>query len=346
MSGHFDFAGHHIAPGTRQTIDLPIPQLYTHTPMEMPVHVIHGKKAGHCLVVCAAVHGDEINGIEIIRRLVNQSSLKRLRGTLIAIPVVNVYGMIQGSRYLPDRRDLNRSFPGSEKGSLASRIADLFMTEVVSRATCVIDLHTGAVHRSNLPQIRGDLNDPETRELARTFGVPVMIQSRIRQGTLRESVSAQGIPIIVYEAGEALRLDELSIRVGVRGINHVMSGLKMLPPRKATRKIFKPYIAQSSSWVRAPISGIMLNNTKLGVSVKKGDPLGSMADPFGPKRAEILASHSGVVIGRTHLPLVNEGDALIHIARIDEELPYDKYLEEIHNQPEKVTNHDDSSGVV
>lgn len=346
MTELFSIAGYRIRPGTRETIDLPIPQLYTHTPMAMPVHIIHGKKAGPSLLVCAAVHGDEINGVEIIRRLVNQSSLKRLRGTLIAIPVINVYGMIHQSRYLPDRRDLNRSFPGSDKGSLASRLADLLMNEIISKATNVIDLHTGAVHRSNLPQIRGNLDDPDTHALAHAFAVPVMIHSKVRDGTLRESVAAAGIPIIVYEAGEALRLDEFCIRVGVRGINNVMSALNMLPPKKKTKKKFKPYIALSSTWVRAPISGIMLNNTKLGASVKKGDLLGTVADPFGQKHAVITAGCSGVVIGRTHLPLVNEGDALIHIARMDEDLPYEQYVDEIENPSDTSVVSENSPAVV
>lgn len=346
MPAFFKIAGHQVKPGTHLTIDLPIPQLYTHTPMEMPMHIIHGKKDGPCLFVCAAVHGDEINGVEIIRRLVNLTILKRLKGTLIAIPVINVYGMIHRSRYLPDRRDLNRSFPGSEKGSLASRLADLLMTEVISKATTVIDLHTGAVHRSNLPQIRGNLEDPETVKLAHAFGVPVIMHSKVREGTLRESVSAAGIPIIVYEAGEALRLDELSIRVGVRGINNVMSALNMLPAKKQGKKKFKHQIALSSSWVRAPISGVLLNNTKLGASVKKAQVLGTVADPFGQKHAEITATYPGVVIGRTHLPLVNEGDALIHIAKIDEELPYEQYVDEIKNQSDRLTNDDNSPAVV
>ena len=342
----FDIAGHKVNPGAHETIDLPIPQLYTHTPLEMPVHIIHGKKAGPVLFVCAALHGDEINGVEIIRRLVNQSNLRRLRGTLIAIPVINVYGMIHQSRYLPDRRDLNRSFPGSERGSLASRLADLLMTEIISKVTNVIDLHTGAVHRSNLPQIRCNLEDPKTQALARAFSVPVMLQSKVREGTLRESVAAAGIPIIVYEAGEALRLDELSIRVGVRGINNVMSSLGMLSAKKPARRKFEPQVALSSSWVRAPISGILLNNTKLGASVKKDQVLGTIADPFGQKHSDISASFSGVVIGRTHLPLVNEGDALIHIAKIDEELPYDQYLDEVENQSDRVINKDNSPAVV
>ena len=346
MTDPFEIGGHVIKPGTHVTIDLPIPQLYTHTPMAMPVHVFHGKKPGPSLFVCAALHGDEILGIEIIRRLVNQKNLQRIRGTLIAIPVVNVYGMIHQSRYMPDRRDLNRSFPGSEKGSLASRLADLLMNEVISRSTHVIDLHTASVHRSNLPQIRTNLEDPVTSELAHDFAVPVMIHSKVREGTIREAVLNLGIPIMVYEAGEALRLDEFPIRVGVRGINNVMASLGMLASKKPSKKKFKPQVAMSSSWVRATSSGIFLNNTKLGSSVKKGDTLGTVADPFGQANSEIIATNTGVVIGRTHLPLVNEGDALIHIAKTQEELPLEDFVDEITNQTIENSNEEDSPEVV
>ncbi|MDH3452714.1 MAG: succinylglutamate desuccinylase/aspartoacylase family protein, partial [Gammaproteobacteria bacterium] len=198
-----------VKRGDRMTLEIPLPQLYTHTPMTMPAHVVRGKRDGPRLFVSAAVHGDELNGVEIIRRLLNLRTLRRLRGTLIAIPMVNVYGVIHHSRYLPDRRDLNRSFPGSERGSLASRVADLFMTEIVANCTHGIDLHTGAVHRANLPQIRGNLEDPETERLAKLFGVPVLINSRVRDGSLRQSAADCGVPMLLYEAGEALRFDEL-----------------------------------------------------------------------------------------------------------------------------------------
>ena len=181
--------GTSIQPGQRVTLDIPLPQLYTHTPMTMPAHVIRGKREGPSLFVCAALHGDELNGVEIIRRLLKLRAMRRLNGTLIAIPMVNVYGVIHHSRYLPDRRDLNRSFPGSERGSLASRLADLFMTEIVANCTHGIDLHTGASHRANLPQIRGNLDDEETARLAKLFGVPVLINSRIRDGSLREAAA-------------------------------------------------------------------------------------------------------------------------------------------------------------
>ncbi|MCW8901464.1 MAG: succinylglutamate desuccinylase/aspartoacylase family protein, partial [Gammaproteobacteria bacterium] len=206
-----------IKPGTRMTIDLPAARLYTHAPMSIPVHVVSGKTTGPRLFLSAAIHGDEINGIEIIRRLLKLPALKRLQGTLIAVPMVNVHGIINHSRYLPDRRDLNRSFPGSEKGPLALRLANLFMKEIVEQSTHGIDLHTGAIHRSNLPQIRANLDNDETEKLARAFDVPVIISSNLRDGSLREAAAEFGIPMLLYEAGEALRFDEVAIRAGVKG---------------------------------------------------------------------------------------------------------------------------------
>ncbi len=306
-----------VKRGERMTLEIPLPQLYTHTPMTMPAHVVRGKRDGPRLFVSAAVHGDELNGVEIIRRMLNLRALRRLRGTLIAIPMVNVYGVIHHSRYLPDRRDLNRSFPGSERGSLASRVADLFMTEIVANCTHGIDLHTGAVHRANLPQIRGNLEDPETERLAKLFGVPVLINSRIRDGSLRQSAADCGVPMLLYEAGEALRFDELSISAGVQGIINVMRGLEMLPPsrRKPPRE---PFIANSSSWVRATESGILRTTAALGARVRAKEGLGMIADPFGEKETGVVAEYGGIVIGRTNLPLVHQGEALYHIARFDD----------------------------
>jgi len=308
-----------VSPGTRTTIDLPVGRLYTHTPMTMPVHVIRGKVAGPRLFVSAAIHGDEINGVEIIRRLLKLPGLRRIKGTLIAVPIVNVHGLIHHSRYLPDRRDLNRSFPGSEKGSLAARLASLFMHEIVANSTHGIDIHTGAIHRTNLPQLRANLDEPETERLARAFGVPVMISANLRDGSLREAAAEVGIPMLLYEAGEALRFDEVSIRAGVKGITNVMRELGMLPPsRSRSRQSITPVVARSSTWVRAQESGILRALVPLGGRVKKGTLLGVVADPFGETEKQILANFSGIVIGRTNLPLVNEGDALYHIARFED----------------------------
>jgi predicted deacylase len=270
--------------------------------------------------VSAAIHGDEINGVEVIRRLLRLPALARLRGTLIAIPMVNVYGVINHSRYLPDRRDLNRSFPGSEHGSLAGRLADLFMQAIVAKSTHGIDIHTGAAHRANLPQIRANLDDPGTAELARAFGVPVLLNSNLRDGSLREAAAERGIPMLLYEAGEALRFDELAIRAGVRGVVNVLRHLGALPRIKRSRKQSppEPFVARSSVWVRAPESGILRTLSPLGARVQRQACLGVIADPFGEKEIEVLAPHSGVIIGRTHLPLVLEGEALFHIARFED----------------------------
>jgi len=307
-----------FSPGTRTTIDIPVGRLYTHTPMNMPVHVIRGKKSGPRLFISAAIHGDEINGVEIIRRLLKLPALKKLKGTIIAVPIVNVHGLINHSRYLPDRRDLNRSFPGSEQGSLAARLANLFMQEIVSQSTHGIDIHTGAIHRNNLPQIRANMDDDETAKLARAFNVPVIISSNLRDGSLRESAAEYGIPMLLYEAGEALRFDEVSIRAGVKGIVNVMRTLEMLPAsRSKSKKQLDPVLARSSSWVRAPDSGILRAMVALGSRVKKDTLLGVVSDPFGEKEVKVISSLNGIVIGRTNLPLVNEGDALFHIARFE-----------------------------
>lgn len=307
--------GYTIKPGQRLTVDLPVTKLYTHTPIAIPIHVISGKKPGPRVFVCAAIHGDEINGVEIIRRLLKLSVLKRLRGTLITIPVVNAHGFLQHTRYLPDGRDLNRSFPGSERGSLAARLAHLFIEEIVKQCTHGIDLHTGAAHRTNLPQIRAYLDDPETLRLAQAFEVPVLLNSNIRDGSLREAAVELNIPLLLYEAGEALRFDELSIRAGVRGIVNVLKALDMLPTGKKKSVAKKPFIARTNNWVRASASGIFVSRLRLGSMVQKNATLGVISDPFGENETAVTSPYEGIVIGRTNLPLVNEGDALMHIGR-------------------------------
>ncbi len=304
-----------VARGERMQIDLPVADLYNGARLHMPVEVIRGRRDGPVLFVSAAVHGDEINGVEVIRRLLQLSLLKKLRGTLIAVPVVNVYGFLNLSRYLPDRRDLNRSFPGSERGSVAGRLAWIFNQEIVSKSDCGIDLHTGAIHRSNLPQIRANLDDPETLRMARAFGTPVMINANLRDGSLRECAAEQGIPMLLYEAGEALRFDETSIRAGVRGVINVMRELGMLPARKS--KSVEAVTARSSSWVRAGKSGILTTHVAIGDRVEKNGLLAKIADPFGQNAAELRSDVRGLVIGRTNLPLVTEGDAIFHIARFE-----------------------------
>jgi predicted deacylase len=320
-----------LVAGSRVTLELPLAQLYTHTPLTLPVHVVRGRKDGPRLFVSAALHGDELNGVEVIRRLLRHSSLKRLRGTLLAIPIVNVYGVIQHSRYLPDRRDLNRAFPGIEGGSLAARLAHLFMREIVEKCTHGIDLHTGAIHRSNLPQIRANMEGAPTARLARAFGVPVVINADVRDGSLREAAAARGVHMLVYEAGEALRFDELSIRVGLRGILNVMRELGMLAGRRHPHAT-EPFVAHTSAWVRAPVSGILRAIVGLGARITRNHVMGYIADPFGEAEEEVKAPAGGIVIGRTNLPLVREGEALFHVARFEDVKGVAEQLESFQNE--------------
>lgn len=304
-----------VKRGETVKIDLAMPPLYTATSMDMPVFVKRGKRPGPTMFVSAAIHGDELNGIEIVGRLIKSKAIARLRGTLIAVPMVNVYGVLNQSRYLPDRRDLNRSFPGSRKGSLAGRLANLFFKEIVAKCDVGIDLHTGAIHRSNVPQIRANLDDEDVLEMAKAFGVPVLLNADIRDGSLRQAASDSDVKMLLYEAGQALRYDEFSIRAGVRGIINVMRHLGML--NKSTSKKehkVKPFIARESGWVRAPESGFVTHAAQLGDHVSKGDKLAYIADAFGTYLSPIVSPAEGVIIGKQNIPLTQEGEAIYHIA--------------------------------
>lgn len=307
-----------IKQGERTRVNLDMGHIYDFTEVKMPIEVIRGKKDGPTLFVCSTIHGDEINGIEIVKRLLKSKALENIKGTLIAIPIVNVFGFNDRSRYLPDRRDLNRCFPGLKKGSLASQLAYKFMKEIVEKSDYGIDLHTGAFNRKNHPQLRANTDDKITLELAKAFGAPVIINSNLRDGSLREAVSGLEIPMLLYEGGEALRFDDKVIELGVRGILSVMKKIKMLPNSKETKNNDKIFIAKSSQWVRAGQSGIHIPKKKLGTFVHKGDILGEISNPFGDKKTLVKASESGIIIGQSMLPLANKGDALFHIATTKE----------------------------
>lgn len=308
-----------IALGKQAMIELPVAKLYTNTDMHMPIKVIRAKRSGPTVFVSAAIHGDEINGIEIIRRLIKRK-LSLVKGTLIFVPIVNVYGVLNKSRYMPDRRDLNRSFPGSARGSLAGRVAHQFLAEIVDKCDYGIDLHTGAIHRSNLPQIRGNLADEKTLALAKSFGVPVVLNSTLRDGSLRQCASDNGCRILLYEAGEALRFDELSIRAGVRGVIHTLTHLQMIKSaaKQTKRTHIEPIVANKSSWMRANESGIVRFRAELGERVSKLQVLAEISSPFGELLGEVKSSKAGIVIGKQNIPLVQEGEAMYHIAYFDE----------------------------
>ncbi|MDC5698922.1 succinylglutamate desuccinylase/aspartoacylase family protein [Intrasporangium calvum] len=304
-----------IRPGYAREVELPITRLVTGAEITLPVRVVHGREEGPTVWVTAAIHGDEVVGIEVIRRVLARLNPKTFRGTLVAAPIVNVLGFTAGDRYLPDRRDLNRSFPGSARGSLASRIAHLVMTEVVGRGEVGIDLHTGSFGRTNHPQIRADLDDPRTLALAEAFGAPVMVNARLRDGSLRAAARERGAAVLLYEAGEAWRFDEWAIEAGTAGVRRVLASLGMIDPVEPPPQ--PSLFSRSSGWVRARRTGILQLDVVLGQRVHVGDRLGSLTDSFGKTLRLVHADRSGIVVGRTTAPLVNRGDALIHIAGLE-----------------------------
>lgn len=309
----FAIAGHIVLPGESKIIHLSMPELYDCSPMIMPIHVIRGEKAGPILLITAAIHGDELNGVEIARRLLKQKSLKKLKGTLIVIPIVNMYGFLYQSRYLMDRRDLNRSFPGSVHGSIAARLAHILLNEVAIHATHIIDMHAGSAARTNLPQIRTNFDNPTNKTLAKAFNAPVILDLLEPEGSFRHAMRQSNIPFLLYEAGEALRFDELSIRLGLKGILNVMRALKMLPALKKPPKIHTS-IAYHSSWIRAEFSGTIVFEKKLGSKINKGETIACIANPLNGQEHPVIAKKTGIVIGKSILPLTHEGKALFHIA--------------------------------
>ena len=314
-SNNFEIAKEIIAPGKLHRIELPVSRLATQTLVSLPVTVVNGVESGPRLWLSAAIHGDEINGVEIIAQILNRINPQKLRGTIIAVSIVNVFGFIEQSRYLPDRRDLNRSFPGSEKGSLASQLANLFMREIVERSTHGIDLHTAAVHRINLPQIRANLRDETTYHCARVFGAPVMMHASTRDGSLRHAATKKGIPVLLYEAGEALRFDSLAIAMGVEGILRVMNCLEMYHD-DSIKMHQDSWETKKSRWIRASCGGIFHLEVNLGDKVTKRQELGFITNAFGEKRVAVRANVSGMIISHIQNPLVNQGDAIIHLAII------------------------------
>ena len=312
----FSICGVGVSAGERKTIMLPVARMYDFTSLEIPVHVIRGKERGPTLFLSSALHGDEINGVEIIREVIRNPALGKLKGTLVAIPVVNIFGFQNKSRYLPDRRDLNRSFPGSKHGSLAARIAHLFLKEIVSKCTHGIDFHTGPVHRSNLPQIRASLDDEKTREFARAFRPPILVDSKMRDGSLREAARKKKVNILLFEGGQALRFENEVIDIGVQGTLSAMDHIGMIDLNPQSQRVSTTE-AHDSFWLRAPHSGTVRMRAKLGSYVKKGETVALILDLLGETQIEMTTPEDGVVIGINELPLVTLGEAVLHLATIE-----------------------------
>ncbi len=317
----FVINGIRIEKGERKKLEIVIAKLYDHTDITIPVEVICGKESGPVMFVSGAIHGDEINGVESIKRLLSRKKiLSSIKGTLIAVPIVNVFGFNRNVRYLPDRRDLNRTFPGFKNGSLAARIAHIFMKEIVTKCQYGIDLHTGSAHRFNLPQVRGCLENPEVEKLAKAFGVPVILNSNMRDGSLRQAAFEKGINILLFEGGEALRYDEKIIFSAEKGIIAVMCEIGMIEKKSVRSRLPKSrevFRAESSHWIRAPISGSLQVKKKIGNKVNKDQILGIISNPFGTEKTYVKAKKTGIIIGITMMPLVSNGDALFHVATFD-----------------------------
>ena len=311
-NGAITVGGVAVRPGRKAKIELPFAKVATGSTEHLPVAVINGRVGGPQVWLSAAIHGDELNGIEIVRRVLTRLDAKNLRGAVIAVPIVNPLGFLIESRYLPDRRDLNRSFPGSRRGSTAARLAHLLMDQIVSQCSVGIDLHTASDHRINHPQIRGDIDDPATLKLARAFGAPFTIHARARDGSLRQAAADQGATVLVYEAGQAHRFDADAIEAGVVGVLRSLRSLGMiearLPRAKPTRLVRK------TRWVRARKGGLVNLVVELGQRVEQGEPVAAISDAFGSRPTRVKATDAGWIIARTLNPLVNTGDALVNIA--------------------------------
>ena len=305
-----------ILPGEKLTLALPLPELFSCAPLYMPIKVIHGKKSGPCLLVTAAMHGNELNGTEIINRLLEVKSLNKLCGTLLAVPVVNVYGLINRSRYLPGGIELDQCFPGSETGSHASRMARSFIDNVFSLADVCIDLQTGFLNYTNLPQVYVTANDKASRQLAQIFNAPVITDVDVEPGSLRSIAKEENKSFICYEAGEAMRFDNHAIKTGVQGILNVMRNLGMLPRKTIKKgKELRNFFAEKNIWVRASTSGISHSNHQLGQRIQKGERLCVIKDPFGASEQAVISSpDDAVIVGKNNLPLVHEGEGIFQLA--------------------------------
>jgi len=292
-------------------VEIPIARLPSNTPIDMVAHVYRGKEDGPTFLVLGGVHGDEVNGIEIVKRAQQQKLYSNLKkGTVISIPLLNVYGFINFSRGLPDGKDVNRSFPGSKNGSLASRVANTLTKYILPHVDFAIDFHTGGASIYNYPQSRVAKDDPEAIKLAHEFGMPHMIMGGLISKSLRKIASNKGIPMVVFEGGESLRMDEFSIKAGINGIKRVLISRGMIDGEVED---VHEVILHSNSWIRAQRSGMLKCLKVSGDYVMKGELLGTISGPYGRFEVNVKAKKTGMIFGHNNKPVVSQGDAIFHI---------------------------------
>ncbi len=304
--------GVRIRQGQSINIELPIAKLPTHTLIDLPIFIRSAKEEGPVVLISGGVHGDEINGVVTAKRLLEEvdDNLTLLKGTLIFIPLVNIYGFLSNSRTFPDGRDLNRSFPGSKKGSLAGRIAFILNEQIIPQIDYGVDFHTGGRMLSNYPQIRVDYSDKKALELAKAFGTHYVLNSKYIEKSFRKAAFKAKKRILVYEGGESMRLDDYAIEEGVSGTKRLLASLHMIENQSAPQPTI---FLKESNWVRARASGIFNASVKLGDSIKKGQILARISDPYGQIKEPVKSPTNGYVLGLNNLPVINVGDALVHI---------------------------------
>lgn len=303
---------HKIGPGEQQEIQLNIARLPTYTNIDLPVHVYRSEQDGPVLLLTGGLHGDELNGIEIVRRMVFKDMLMPDKGSVIALPLVNVYGFIQNVRGLPDGKDINRSFPGIKGGSLARLLAHTLMNEIIPQIDYGIDFHTGGAARANYPQVRCTLDVDKNRELAEAFAPPFVVNSSLIEKSFRKAAHKKGKHILVFETGESTRFDEFGIQEGINGTLRLMQYLGMkedAPEAEHETEFFK-----KTTWVRAKYAGLFQPKIKLGDKVNKRQVLGHITDPYGNERFKSVCPQDGRIIGLNYAPVVHKGDALLHLA--------------------------------
>lgn len=311
--------GQEIEPGRGYQLNMNMARLHTHTPVQVPVLVERAKKDGPVLLLMAGLHGDEINGIEIVRRIIRNKYNKPSAGTIICLPVFNIFGFLNISRALPDGRDLNRSFPGSKNGSLASQFAYQFLNEIAPKVDYVIDFHTGARQRNNAPQIRCVLKDERSLELANVFNPPFIVHSNLIPKSLREAMIKRGKQILLFEGGKADSIEEGIVFEGVSGVKRILVHLGMRNFREEVKIKRKSIVLKSDKWIRAANSGLFLSYVVNGQKVRKNEMIGVITDPYGNTERKVKATDDGYIFCLNETPVVNKGDAIFHIGSTDKE---------------------------
>lgn len=307
--------GKEILPGKGAQLNLDVAKLHTTTPILVPVIIERAKVDGPTVLLMAGMHGDEINGVEIIRRVIRKGFNKPQIGTIICLPVFNIFGFLNLKRELPDGRDLNRSFPGSESGSLASQFAFHFMKEIAPHVDYVIDFHTGSAQRNNFPQIRCVLDNEESVELAKIFNPPYILNSSYISKTIRESISKLDKKMLLFEGGKTNSIEEFIVEEGLNGVKRFLSHMGMRTFKIDLSKDRTPVVLNESRWMRSPNSGMFQALVKNGARVNKGEVIGIVTDPYGKIERKVKANSEGYIICLNESPVVYKGDAIFHIGK-------------------------------